>query len=91
MADVFKNFNKMCLKFYYSDPAIILSALGLAKQAALKKTEVKIDLLTDIDTLLMVKKGIRGRISHAIYQNAKANNKYMKDYDKHKESSYLKY
>ena len=39
----------------------------------------------------MVKKGIRGRISHAIYQNAKANNKYMKDYDKNKESSYLKY
>ena len=81
----------MCLKFYYSDPAIILSALGLAQQAALKKPEVKIDLLTDIDTLLMVKKDIRGRISQAIYRNAKANNKYMKDYDKHKESPYLKY
>ena len=40
---------------------------------------------------LMVPKGITGRICHAIYQYAKANNKYMKDYDKNKESSYLKY
>ena len=30
----------------------------------------------------MVEKGIRGGICHSIYQYAKANNKYMKDYDK---------
>ena len=59
--------------------------------AALKKTEVKLELLTDIDMLLMVEKGIRERICNAIHQYAKANNKYMKDYDKNKESSYLKY
>ena len=41
--------------------------------------------------LLMVEKVIRGRICNAIYRYAKANNKYMKDYDKNKESSYLKY
>ena len=41
--------------------------------------------------LLMVEKGIRGGICHAKYQYAKANNKSMKDYDKNKESSYLKY
>ena len=39
--------------------------------------------------LLMVKKGIRGRICHAIYRYVKANNKYMKNYEKNKESSYL--
>ena len=39
----------------------------------------------------MVEKGIRGGIYHAIYQYAKGNNKYIKDYDKNKESSYLKY
>ena len=49
------------------------------------------ELLTDIDMLLMVQKGIRGGICHSIYQYAKANNKYMKDYDKNIESSYLKY
>ena len=81
----------MCLKIYELDPAKFLSAPGLARQAALKKTKVKLDLLTDIDMLLMVEKGIRGGICHSIYQYAKANNKYMKDYDKNKESSYLKY
>ena len=41
--------------------------------------------------LLMVEKGIRGRICHAIHRYAKANNKYMKNYDKNIESSYLMY
>ena len=91
LADVFENFRNMCLKIYERDPAKFLSAPGLAWQAALKKTKVKLDLLTDIDMLLMVEKGIRGGICHSIYRYAKANNKYMKDYDKNKESSYLQY
>ena len=41
--------------------------------------------------LLMVEKGIRGGICHAIHRYSKANNKYMKNYDKNKESSYLTY
>ena len=41
--------------------------------------------------LLMAEKGIRGGICHVIHRYAKANNKYVKDYDKNKESSYLKY
>ena len=81
----------MYLEIYEADPAKFLSASGLALQAALKKTKVKVDLLTDIDLLLMVKKGIRGEISHSIYSYARANNKYLKDYDKNKELSYLKY
>ena len=48
-------------------------------------------MLTDIDILLMLEKGIRGGICHAIHQYAKTNNKYMKDYDKNKESSYFQY
>ena len=68
---------------------IFLAAPCLAWQAALKKTKAKLDLLTDVDVLLMVEKGIRGGICHSIYWYAKANNKYMKDYDKIKESLYL--
>ena len=79
----------MCLKIYELDPAKFLSAPGLAWQATLKKTKVKLDLLTDTEMLLMVEKGIRGRTCHSIYRYAKANNKYMKDYDNNKESSYL--
>ena len=79
----------MCLKIYHFDPIKFLSVLGLACQAYLKKTEVKLELLTDIDMLLMVEKCIRGEICHAIHQYAKANNKDMKDYDENKKSSYL--
>ena len=79
----------MCLKIYELDPSKFLSAPGLAWQATLKKTKVKLDLLTDTEMLLMVEKGIRGRTCHSIYRYAKANNKYMKDYDNNKESSYL--
>ena len=91
LATVFKTFRNMCIKKYKLDPAKFLSAPRLAWQAALKKAKVKLDLLTDIDILLMVEKSTRGGISHSIYQYAKANNKYMKDYDKNKESSYIQY
>ena len=91
LTDVFENFRNMRLKIYKLDPAKDFSVPGLVWQIALKKTKVKLDLLTDIDMLLMVRKGIRGGIYHAIYRYVKVNNKYMKDYDKNKESSYIQY
>ena len=57
----------MRLQIYKLDPAHFLTAPGLVWQAALKKTEVKLDLLTDIDMLLMVEKSIRGGICHTIH------------------------
>ena len=41
--------------------------------------------------LLIVEKGIIGGICHSIHRYSKANNKYMKNYDKDMESSYLEY
>ena len=82
LADVFENFRNMCIKVYELHPAHFLSVPGLAWQACLKKTKVKLELLTDVDMLLMVEKGIRGGICHARHRYAKANNKYMKDYNK---------
>ena len=55
----------------------------------LKKTKVELELLTDTNMLLMVENGIRGGICQATHKYAKANNKYMKNYDKNIESSYL--
>ena len=81
----------MCIKVYELDPAHFLSLPGLAWQACLKKANVKLELLTDYDMLLMVEERIRGGICHAIHRHAKANNKYMKNYDKNKESSYIQY
>ena len=81
----------MCIKIHELDPPCFCTAPCLACEAALKKTKVRLDLLTDIDVLLKVEKGIREGICHSIYQYAKADNKYMKDYDKNKKWSYLKY
>ena len=77
----------MCLKIYQSNLVKVISASGLAQQAALKNPEEKIKLLTDIGMLLMVEKRISGEICRRIHQYVKANNKYMKYYDKNKESS----
>ena len=59
--------------------------------SSLKKTIAELDLLTYINMLLMVKKGIRGVICHSIFWYEKANNKYMKSYSKNKEWSHLQY
>ena len=91
LADVFENFRNMRIKVYELNPDQFLSAPGLAWQACLKKTEVKLELLTDVDMLLTVEKGIRGGLCNAIYRYAKANNKYMKNYNKYKEESFLQY
>ena len=68
------NITKLSLKIYHLDPAKILSAPGLAWQEALRNTELKLELLTDVDLLLMIEKGIKGKICHATHQYAKANN-----------------
>ena len=87
LADSFENFRNMCLKKNELDPPRFVTATGLAWQAGLINAKVKLDFLTDIDVLLMAEKGNRERICHCIYRYAKANSKYMKNYDKNKESS----
>ena len=91
LEDVFENFRDKCTEIYELDPAHFLSAPGLAWQAYIKKTKIKLELLTDIDMLLMVEKGIRGGICQAIHRYAKANNKYMNNHDKSIISSFLMY
>ena len=88
LADVFENFRNMSIEVYQLDLAHFLFAPGLAWQACLKKTAVKLELLTNPDMLLMVEKGIRGRISHATHRGAKANIKYMKNYNKDEKESF---
>ena len=91
LADIFENFRNACMKNYELDPAHFASLPGLAWQACLKKTNVELELITDYDMLLMIEDGIRGGICHAIQRYVKANNKYMNDYKKKKESSYIQY
>ena len=91
LADVFESFRNVCINIYELDPAHFLSAPGLAWQACFKKTRIKLELLADIYMLLMIEEGIRGSISQAIYKYAKANNKFMKNYDENILSSFLMY
>ena len=91
LADVFENFRNTCLSYYKLDPCHYFSSPGLAWDAMLKMTGVYLDLITDIDQQLFIEKGMRGGISYIAHRHAKANNKYMKDYDPQKESSYIMY
>ena len=80
----------MCFNIYELKPSHFLVAPGLAYQAAYKN-KIKLDFLTDISMFLIVERGIREGICHAIKRYQKGDNKYVKAYDKIKEMSYLKY
>ena len=91
LADVMENFRKLCEKHYELDPAHFFTVPGMAWDAMLKMTGIKLDLLEDVDMLLMIEKGIRGGISNAFKRYAKANNKFMKDFDPAEKSSFIVY
>ena len=91
LADVFENFRDLCLKIYKLDPVYYFTAPGLAWDACLKMTNIQLELLSDVNMLLMFEKGIRGGISIISNRYGKANNKYMKNYNKNKDSKYLMY
>ena len=61
LSDVFKNFRNKCIEICELDPVHFSSTTGLAWQAYVKKTGVKLELLTDNDMLLMIQRGIRGK------------------------------
>ena len=91
LSDVFEKFRDKFIGIYELDPSYFYSAPGLAWQASLKKTDVKLELLTDYQMLLIFYAGIRGGMCQSTHRYVKANNKYMKNYDKKLESSYLTY
>ena len=91
LADVMENFRKLCKENYELDPAHFFTVPGMAWDAMLKITGIKLDLLEDVDMLLMIEKGIRGGISNAFTRYAKANNRFMKDFDPAEKSSFIVY
>ena len=92
LTDVFEEFRSVCLENYDLDPAWYYTSPGLAWDAALKKTDVRLELLSDPDMLLMFEKGIRGGVSMITTRYGKANNPYMgKDFNRNKQTTYLPY
>ena len=92
LADVFENFRNICLDNYKLDPAHYFTAPGLAWDACLKITGVELELLSDIDMLLIIEKGIRGGVSMISNRYGKANNKYMgKSFNEKEPFKYIQY
>ena len=91
LADVFEKFRDKCIEVYGLDSFHFYSVPGLAWQACLKKTDIRLELLTDYQMLLIIEEGIRGGMCESTHRYAKANNRYIKIYDKKIESSYLTY
>ena len=91
LADVFENFRKTCLQYYKLDPCHYFSSPGLSWDAMLKMTDIKLELMTDLDRFQFIEKGMHGGISYIANRYSKANNKYMKTYNKKAASKYIMY
>ena len=80
------------MNHYGLDRALYFSAPGLAWDATLKFTKVRLELLSDPDMLLMIESDIRGGIAIISYRHAKANNEYMgAEFEPVKESKFISY
>ncbi|XP_065663039.1 uncharacterized protein LOC136085643 [Hydra vulgaris] len=91
LADVFENFRDVCMSCYNLDPAWYYKSPELAWDAALKKKK-KIELQSDYDMILMIKKGIRGGIGMISNRLRTSNKQYMGDeYDQSKPSTFIQY
>ena len=88
--DVLEKFIATCLKFYGLDPCHYFSSPGLSWDAMLKTTDVELENISDTE-YLFIGKGLRGRISYIAKRYAKANNKYMNNYDPKKLSTFISY
>ena len=92
LADVFENFRKTCIEYYKLDPSNYLTAPGLAWDAMLLQTKVKLDLINDVDMLSMIERQKRGGLCFVGSKRyVKANNKYLPDYNPEEDSNYLMY
>ena len=91
LADVFERFISNCLKYYELDPCHYFSSPGLRWDAMLKMTGIELEKISDIDRHLFIERGTRGGVSYIAKRYAKANNKYMIDYNSEEPTVFITY
>lgn len=91
LADVFENFRKTSIDTYKLDPCHYVGTPSFGWDAMLLKTKVELDLMTDCDMYQFFERGIRGGQSVIFKKYAKANNKYLNDYNPEEKSTYISY
>ncbi|EZA58861.1 hypothetical protein X777_01036 [Ooceraea biroi] len=91
LADVFENFRDTCIRSYGLDPVHYFTLPGYTWDAMLLHTGIEFELLTDVDMVLFVERGVRGELSQCSDRYARANNRYAPSYDRSEPSTYLMY
>ena len=91
LADVFESFRLTSLEYNKLDPLQYLTIPSLSWDACLKRTQVKLDILKDLNILSKFEMNIRGGVSFVSHRYAKANNKYMNNYDSLKPERHIFY
>ena len=91
LTDVFEKFIKTCLNYYGLDLCHYFSSPGLSRDAMLKRTGVKLEKISHVDKYFFIEKGSRAGISYIAKRYAKADNKYISDYDLEKPSKFITY
>ena len=91
LAYVFENFRKTFMQYYKLDPCYYFTGPGLSWDAILKMTDIKLELIIDVDMFQFIEKGMRGGVSYISNRYGKANNECMKKYDEKAPSKYIMY
>lgn len=91
LCDIFEKFRTMSLYYYGLDPCYYVSSPSLSWDAMLLYTKIELELISDLEIYQMIERGIRGGLVQCSLRYAKANNKYLNDYNDKEPDSFLAY
>ena len=91
LCDIFENFRNLCMEYYGLDCSHYMSLPGFSWDAMLKKTGVKLELITDVDMYTFIEENLRGGVTTVNHRHYKANNKYLDDYNPFLPSTFIQY
>ena len=79
------------MQYYKLDPCHYFTSPGLSWDAMLKMTDIKLELIIDVDMFQFIENGMSSGVSYIANSNGVANNKYTKEYDEKAPSKYIMY